>query len=119
MAMEDSASLSLCLARCTSTADIPQALHAFETIRKPRTNMLASHSLANAKLWQLPDGPEQVARDERLRTKAVFSAGDWDGKHVDEVPQSTGDALFYPWMFGHDVVDFVSCGLTRFGEESG
>ncbi|PMD59614.1 FAD/NAD(P)-binding domain-containing protein [Hyaloscypha bicolor E] len=108
MAIEDSAALSLCLARCTSTSSIPRALHAFEAIRKPRTTVLGKYSEHNARIWQLPDGPEQRERDERSRKSPFFIAPDWDGRHVDEVPGIPPDPLFFPYMLAHDVVAFVS-----------
>jgi salicylate hydroxylase len=108
MAIEDSVALSLCLARCTSTSSIPRALHAFEAIRKPRTTVLGKYSEHNARIWQLPDGPEQRERDERSRKTPFFIAQDWDGRHVDEVPGIPPDPLFFPYMLAHDVVAFVS-----------
>lgn len=111
MAIEDSVSLSLCLYRCTSTAEKPRALHDFEAIRKPRTTLLGQYAEDNARIWQLPDGPEQRERDERYKKIPFFSAPDWDRKHVDEVPGIPPDPLFFPYMLAHDVINFVSFKL--------
>lgn len=107
MAMEDSAALGECLARAKDASDIPQALRAFETIRKPRTSLLSEFALMNAHIWQLPDGEEQRQRDAMFKNRPMFSAAGWDGKHIDEVPATPRDPLFFAWMLGHDVVGFV------------
>ena len=108
MAMEDGVSLAVCLSRCSSVADIPHALQSFEAIRKPRTKMLATHAKVNAHLWQLSDGEEQQKRDEMMKNLPLWSSAGWDGKHVDDIPESPMDASFNAWVLGHDVVDFVS-----------
>lgn len=111
MAIEDSASLTACLSRCSTASSIPQALSLFETIRKPRLRLLAKHGLFMAKMMQLPDGEEQQKRDAMFRSAPIGSARGWDGRHVDEVPGLAPDPLFWPYVFGHDVVDFVSVEL--------
>lgn len=109
MAVEDSFALAVCLSRATDQSEIPRALEAFQKIRKPRTSLVASYSLSNARLWQLPDGAEQQARDAWMRTEGIFAKGKWDGKHIDELPKGgPEDPLFPPWLFGHDVKGFVS-----------
>lgn len=108
MAIEDCACLAECLSRATSTSSIPDALRAFEAIRKPRNKHMGEYSLFNAHTWQLPDGEEQRRRDQRLAKAPMFVAQNWDGKHVDEFPGLPPSTLYYPWMLGHDVVDLVS-----------
>ncbi|KAH7391208.1 FAD dependent oxidoreductase domain-containing protein [Cadophora sp. MPI-SDFR-AT-0126] len=107
MAIEDSACLAECISRANSASSIPDALRAFETIRKPRNKHMADYALFNAHTWQLPDGEEQRRRDERLAKAPLFSARNWDGKHVDEFPGMPPSPSYYPWMLGHDVVDFT------------
>ncbi|KAK0123009.1 hypothetical protein ONS96_010022 [Cadophora gregata f. sp. sojae] len=111
MAIEDCASLTECLSRATSTSAIPDAVRAFETIRKPRNKHMADYSVFNAHTWQLPDGEEQRRRDEMLAKAPLFGAQNWDGEHVDDFPGMPPNPLYYPWMLGHDVVDFVSRGF--------
>jgi len=108
MAVEDSACLAECLSRAKSTSDIPQALKAFEIIRKPRVNMIGALAERNEQTWQLPDGPGQQKRDEMMKKIPIGAAQDWDGKHIDEPPGLPPNPLFWPWIFGHDVIDFVS-----------
>lgn len=110
MAMEDAAALGECLARAKDTSDIPRALQTFEAIRKPRTTLMLAFAQMIAHTWTLPDGEEQRQRDENLRTRPLFSAEGWDGKHIDQVPETPKDPLFFAWMLGYDVIDFVSFG---------
>ncbi|MEV0567217.1 FAD-dependent monooxygenase [Dactylosporangium sp. NPDC050588] len=62
-AVEDVAVLAHFLRR-----DLPvnEALAAYETLRKPRARQLQLGSRGNAKCFQVPDGPEAQARNERL-----------------------------------------------------
>lgn len=108
MAIEDSITLSLCLSSATTPSEIPKALKTFETIRKPRTSLISSFGEKMARTWQLPDGPEQEARDEVYRKTPYFGTTGWDGTHIDELPGLPPDPLFFPYMLAHDVVDFVS-----------
>jgi salicylate hydroxylase len=113
MAMEDSAALGECLARAKDIKNIPQAVRAFEIIRKPRTKILSDYGVMNAHMWQLPDGEEQRQRDQMIKNRPLFSAGGWDGKHIDKVPDTPKDSLFFAWMLAHDVVDFVRDFLLK------
>ncbi|MET7418458.1 FAD-dependent monooxygenase [Dactylosporangium sp. NPDC005555] len=63
-AVEDAAVLAHFLGR----RDLPvsEALAAYETVRKPRARQLQLGSRGNAKCFQVPDGPEAQARNERL-----------------------------------------------------
>jgi salicylate hydroxylase len=108
MAVEDSACLAECLARAKSTSDIAQALKAFEIIRKPRANMIGALAERNEQSWQLPDGPGQQKRDGMMKKIPMGAAQNWDGKHIDEPPGLPPNPLFWPWVYGHDVIDFVS-----------
>ncbi|MFE9022910.1 FAD-dependent monooxygenase [Streptomyces sp. NPDC007808] len=45
---------------------VAQALRSYERARRPRTRLLQAGSRKNAACFQLPDGPEARARDERL-----------------------------------------------------
>lgn len=43
-----------------------------------------------------------------MRKQAMFVKSGWDGKHVNHVPKSPRDPLFFLWMLGRDVVKFAS-----------
>lgn len=53
--------------------DLRAAVAAFEAIRKPRTTFTAVVGRADMKYAHLPDGPEQEARDDLLRSPAMPS----------------------------------------------
>ncbi|OAA35233.1 Aromatic-ring hydroxylase-like protein [Beauveria brongniartii RCEF 3172] len=67
-AMEDAAVLATAL---TCTSNVQLALKMYETIRKSRAEKIAASATATAKTLHLPDGPEQVARDQELINPGV------------------------------------------------
>lgn len=108
MGIEDGASLAETLERATDRQDIKRVLPAFETIRKPRAEMIASASAMLGRIWQMPDGVAQQQRDERMKAVPIWDAKIWDGIHVDEIPGSLMDPKYQAWVMGHDTVAFVS-----------
>jgi hypothetical protein len=96
MTVEDGATLGECLAKAKDASDIPRPVRVCETIRKPRTKALTEYGAENARIWQLPDGEEQIIRDERMKSRPLFTAPTWDGRHVDEVVENSQDPLFFP-----------------------
>jgi salicylate hydroxylase len=91
MGIEDGAALAETLERATNMEDIKRVLPAFEKIRKPRAELIASASAMLGKMWQLPDGEAQEQRDERMKAMPIWDAKTWDGAHVNEVPGSLRD----------------------------
>jgi 2-polyprenyl-6-methoxyphenol hydroxylase-like FAD-dependent oxidoreductase len=79
-AIEDAAVLARCLAG--DPGDPPAALRRYEALRKPRTTRVQLGSHARLHANHLPDGPEQVARDE------AFAGED--------------PLAFNGWIYGHD-----------------
>jgi hypothetical protein len=70
--------------------------------------MIGALAERNEQSWQLPDGPGQQKRDEMMKKIPMGAAQNWDGKHIDEPPGLPPNPLFWPWVYGHDVIDFVS-----------
>ncbi|KZL87255.1 salicylate hydroxylase [Colletotrichum incanum] len=72
MAVEDGAVLGKLLGSLkASTGDdmkqlIPEILKLYESLRKPRTTTNVTGAKTNQKWYQVPDGPEQEARDAEL-----------------------------------------------------
>ncbi|MET8947831.1 FAD-dependent monooxygenase [Streptomyces sp. NPDC004542] len=64
-ALEDAVVLAHVLGGATPRT-VTEALRAYEQIRRPRTRLLQAGSRKNAGCFQLPDGPEAQARNERL-----------------------------------------------------
>lgn len=81
-AMEDAATL----ARMLELHDVPTALRAYEEARLPRTSEFQARSFANAVTFHLPDGEEQISRDQ------LFAIG-----------TNRPDPLaMFDWIYGHD-----------------
>lgn len=113
MCVEDSACLAECLERAESVRDLPKVLHAFEQIRKPRTEWFVKRSSKIASIWHLPDGEAQEKRDKALASTPL-SLPDmkvWDGIHIDDPPVEPTvpfHPLISPWTLAFDVFSYVS-----------
>lgn len=107
MGIEDGAALAETLERATNIEDIKRVLPAFETIRKPRAELIASASAMLGKMWQMPDGEAQQQRDERMKAMPIWDAKTWNGTHVDEIPGSLRDLKYQTWVMGYDTIAFV------------
>ena len=70
MAIEDGAVLGNLLSRLTHPSQLPALLQAYEDLRLPRTAETQNQSRLNQKIFHLPDGPEQEARDADMRRAA-------------------------------------------------
>ncbi|KAJ6602645.1 hypothetical protein DFH09DRAFT_1125275 [Mycena vulgaris] len=66
MAIEDAAVLARLLSNATTHSQIPRMLDGYMEIRKARCARIGEISRQNGKMFHLPDGPEQVARDSSL-----------------------------------------------------
>lgn len=83
-AIEDGAGLAVALRQHGD--DVSAALRRYEEIRKPRVTRVQEASRANASLWHLPEGPEQVRRDEDLRSgSSDFKSYEWLWMATDEL----------------------------------
>ncbi|KAI9745051.1 MAG: hypothetical protein M1818_001329 [Claussenomyces sp. TS43310] len=115
MAVESGAALAECINRARNEDDIPQCLLAFESIRKPRVQMVQKKSEDDAKQLHLPKGDaQQETRDKELKEKPEWKPHvEWDGKHIDEVPQSVSDPLWGPWILGHHTIEYTNRQLDK------
>ncbi|KAN0120126.1 FAD/NAD(P)-binding domain containing protein [Hyaloscypha variabilis] len=112
-ALEDGASLAECLARAGHKSEIPKFLQAFETIRKPRLTYIQNEALGRAKMFHLPDGPAQKARDKMFAANPTMVPPSWDGKHIDNPPDETRRDLGVAYVVGHRVVDLTNRKLDE------
>ncbi|KAJ7266400.1 hypothetical protein B0H12DRAFT_1099515 [Mycena haematopus] len=67
MAIEDAAVLGVLFSHITCRRQILPLLHAYQTLRYPRTTDTQLAARANQKIFHLPDGSEQEARDISMR----------------------------------------------------
>ncbi|KAH7388933.1 hypothetical protein BKA64DRAFT_125359 [Cadophora sp. MPI-SDFR-AT-0126] len=103
-AVEDAAILAGCLARAQSSEDIPRLTQAYEDIRKPRAEKIKATSLGNIKQYGLPDGPEQVVRDE-MYSKSLLEVTQATKDVITPKPDMNavfGSPGFTSWVFTYD-----------------
>ncbi|PCH34614.1 FAD/NAD(P)-binding domain-containing protein [Wolfiporia cocos MD-104 SS10] len=67
MAIEDAAVLGNLLSHISHISQLKPLLYAYESLRLPRTAATQASSRLNQKIFHLPDGPEQEARDFQMR----------------------------------------------------
>lgn len=70
-AVEDAAALGIILSNVASRHDIPRALQVYEKSRKQRAETIQQSGSENRLTLHLPDGPEQIARDNQFRAAAT------------------------------------------------
>lgn len=101
MALEDAGVLGLCLGRLRgkTAADKKRALDVYEACRRARTEQVVQRGTYNQWVYHLHDGPEQRARDERLRHFADVDR-QWLRGENPKLPavQETGEDPF-PWRY--------------------
>ena len=103
MCIEDAAVLGACLSKATSVGDIPPLTKAYEAIRKSRAEKVKSISVGNMKLYDLPDGPEQEARDAEYM-RHMLAAEEIKKTLVAPKPDQNapyGSPGFSMWLDGH------------------
>lgn len=67
MALEDAALLGSLLSRLSKPSQLAPLLHAYERLRHARTARTQASARFNQRVFHLPDGPDQRARDEQMR----------------------------------------------------
>ncbi|KAJ0268492.1 hypothetical protein COL26b_014378 [Colletotrichum chrysophilum] len=104
MAVEDGAVLGKLLGLLNASSNgttpaelIPEVLQLYETLRKSRTTVNVQGARSNQKWYQIPDGPEQEARDAEMA-----------GAKLADGLSPTGwrwiDPEYQKELLGHDVV---------------
>ena len=106
MCMEDAAVIAKCLSCISIKEDIPKATFAFQEIRKPRTEKVQQASWEMQTFWSLPDGPQQEARDRKLRGEPAK-----DIQAVSEGQKSRGPAT-PSWLIDYDAIEDVTSTVS-------
>lgn len=86
-ATEDAAALAAALRQCRS---VPEALHAYERARKPRSTYIARNTRVLQEWLHLYDGPYRDARDGAM------------DKDDEQNPIYWGWSRRKDWLFGYD-----------------
>ncbi|KAF2720629.1 FAD/NAD(P)-binding domain-containing protein [Polychaeton citri CBS 116435] len=95
--MEDGAALGTILSGLESRDELPRAMHLYQHIRKRRGEAIVREAFRQRDDYHMHDGPEQVARDERLATKNRTSV-----IADKEFPVRWQCPRAQPWIFGYD-----------------
>ncbi|EHY55516.1 hypothetical protein HRR83_008944 [Exophiala dermatitidis] len=74
--VEDGASLGVVLSSISSKDEIQLALKAYEKAQKARAEHIQQSCLTTRIALHLPDGPEQVARDQKFKAMSAGGASD-------------------------------------------
>ncbi|TFK32640.1 hypothetical protein BDQ12DRAFT_692251 [Crucibulum laeve] len=74
MGIEDAAVLGELFSRISSIHELPVLASAFQKLRSPRCEQAQQASRANQHIFHLPDGPMQLARDDRLKESFISEA---------------------------------------------
>ena len=113
-AIEDGACLAECLGRLQSRSQLPTLLHAYEAIRKPRTDRIQNGTRDTSFVWHYPDGPEQQARDRAFKNMALEARDESvDDELAKANPNSLSSKEFQPWLFGHDIFQATNDALDE------
>lgn len=67
MAIEDGAVLANLLSRISGLSQLKPLLEAYQDLRLRRTSVAQESSRLNRRTYNLPDGPEQIERDDSMR----------------------------------------------------
>lgn len=105
MAMEDAEALRALLTGAPGS-DIPRRLDVYSATRFERARRCQNIATDHAREWELPDGPEQRARDARL-------AGATDGA----ASEDESGTYFSPsqWLYGYNPAEAVMQALEAKG----
>ncbi|KAH7039589.1 salicylate hydroxylase [Microdochium trichocladiopsis] len=112
MAVEDAAALAVAVQHATATAStlpsstLKDALKVFERIRSLRACQMQQASLVNGKLWHLPDGPTQQARDAATRAEV-------EGEPFEVSANQWSDPVTQEWTYGYDAEAEMSRALRE------
>lgn len=71
--MEDAAVLGNLFSHLTCPEDIPLLLHAYQKLRHERTTETQASSRLNQRIFHLPDGEEQEARDREMIRAMIWA----------------------------------------------
>ncbi|KAI1173472.1 hypothetical protein F4777DRAFT_557860 [Nemania sp. FL0916] len=94
-AIEDGAVLGLLLGSIQSRAQLSEALHRYQVLRKARSDAIAKETLGQKYAFHMRDGPEQEARDELFLSQL--------GRELKSpFPSRWTCPQVQPWLYGYD-----------------
>ncbi len=93
LGFESATVLGKILAQARQQADIPAMLRLYESLRRPRTDLVRGVTQKMAREWMLPDGPLQVDRDD------IFVH---EGTPLQGYPNALQDPFSQRWLYSFD-----------------
>ncbi|TKA68833.1 hypothetical protein B0A49_05241 [Cryomyces minteri] len=104
--LEDGAVLGNLLASIQTKAQLPKALLLYEKLRKRRCEAIVKEAFAQRESFHMPDGPEQVKRDELFMGQL--------GREIDcKFPSRWTCPEVQPWLYGYDATKEVEAALAK------
>ncbi|KAH8105299.1 FAD/NAD-P-binding domain-containing protein [Cristinia sonorae] len=106
MAIEDAAVLGNLFSHLSHPSQILPLLKAYQDLRLPRASATQAQSRLNQKIFHLPDGPEQEARDADMRKAMEMELRLLRGEQAEDVtlgnPNQWGDKTKSEIQYGYD-----------------
>ena len=111
--MEDGAFLARAIGEVTrGHLTIAQAVDLYERERMPKAYAKQQISFINGAIWQLPDGPEQRARDKAMEPELR-------GESMLRSPNLYGDPSTVLEVYGYDVDEHFEDAILRYTSKKG
>lgn len=89
-AVEDAITLTTVVRNLDEKKTLKAALEEYEKLRKPRASLVQSKTREHQYILHIPDGEEQVKRDNEMQIDAESNPVFW------------GQTTRRDWLFGHD-----------------
>lgn len=106
--MEDGAFLAKCLGEVvTGRIHLHEAIQIYEDERMPKAFAKQQISFLNGAIWQLPDGPEQRARDKAMEPEL-------SGKYFVRSSNLYGDPQTVLEVYGYDAENHADTALATY-----
>lgn len=106
--MEDGAFLAKCIAKVVQgKLPLDEAVRIYEEERMPKAYAKQQVSFLNGAIWQLPDGPEQEARDNAMKPSL-------EGKYVVRSSNLYSDPQTVLEVYGYDAEGHAETALAKY-----
>jgi salicylate hydroxylase len=106
--MEDGAFLAKCIAKVVQgKLPLDEAVRIYEKERMPKAYAKQQVSFLNGAIWQLPDGPEQEARDNAMKPEL-------EGRYTVRSSNLYGDPQTVLEVYGYDAEGHADAALEKY-----
>ncbi|KAL2040462.1 hypothetical protein N7G274_006905 [Stereocaulon virgatum] len=106
--MEDGAFLAKTIGEVVKgNMSVAEAVELYEKERMPKADLKQQVSFLNGAIWQLPDGPEQQARDAAMSVELT-------GQPYVRSPNLYGDPATVLELYGYDAEAHAECAIVKY-----